>query len=444
MPRASAKWSAVVREGSLGCTLMRIPRSLLTVLLIAGTLAAAALIPGSLRTSVTEPIRIGVFHAASGPMAESEKGLVDAARLAVEEINAEGGLLGRRVDLVVAANDSDWVTAAAEVERLILEERVSVVLACWTSACRKAVTPVVEKHRHLMLYALQYEGMEQSSHLVYMGSAPNQQIIPGARWTMDRFGSRIYLVGSDYVFPRTANRLIRDLVTAAGGEILAERYVPMDATDLDAIAAEIQRMAPDAVLNTLNGDANRHLFASLLAADLDAMPVVSFSVAEPELRSMLSGRLHREHYAVWGYFQSLPDAVNRRFVAAFRQRFGADRVVSDPIVSSYNGIRLWAEALREAGTDDPAQVNRSIGRASLHGPSGIVTLDAATRHLWRRVYVGHARADGQFDAVEISEAPVRPAPFPASRSRAEWRELVDRLSDESNRRPPEDSQQWAQ
>jgi urea transport system substrate-binding protein len=212
----------------------------------------------------------------------------------------------------------------------------------------------------------------------------------------------------------------------------------MDAADLDAIAAEIRSLAPDAVLNTLNGDANRHLFASLRAANLDAMPVVSFSVAEPELRSMLGGHFHREHYAVWGYFQSLPDAVNRRFVAAFRERFGADRVVGDPIVSSYNGIRLWAEAVREAGTDDPAQVNRSIGRASLQGPSGIVALDAATRHLWRKVYVGHARADGQFDAVEISEAPVRPAPFPAYRSRAQWRALVDLLSDESNRRPPED------
>lgn len=418
---------------------MRAPPSL--VLILAVTAVLAWILVGQQPTG-TEPIRVGVVHALSGPMAESERGLVDAVRLAVEEINAEGGLLGRRLALILADSHSDWTTAATEVERLILQERVSVVFACWTSACRKAVRPVVEKHRHLMFYPLQYEGLEQSPHLVYMGSTPNQQIIPGTRWTMDRFGTRIYLVGSDYIFPRTANRLIRDLVTAADGEILAERYVPMDAVDLDAIAAEIRRLAPDAVLNTLNGDANRHFFASLRAENLTEMPVISFSVAEQELRSMLSGQLHAAHYAVWGYFQSLPDPVNRRFVDKFRQRFGAERVVSDPIISSYNGVRLWAEAVRAAGTDDPAQINRSVGRTSLNGPSGIVALDAATRHLWRRVYVGRARADGQFDAVEISESPVRPVPFPASRSRAEWRALVDLLSGEANRTLPRDSR-WA-
>jgi urea transport system substrate-binding protein len=418
---------------------MRAPPSLVLTLAVS---AALALILIAQRPTGTEPIRVGVVHALSGPMAESERGLVDAARLAVEEINAEGGLLGRRLDLIVADSRSNWTTATTEVERLILRERVSVVFACWTSACRKAVTPVVEKHRHLMFYPLQYEGLEESPHLVYMGSTPNQQIIPGTRWTMDRFGTRIYLVGSDYIFPRTVNRMIRDLVTAAGGEILAERYVPMDAVDLDRIAAEIRALAPDAVLNTLNGDANRHFFASLLAENLTDMPVISFSVAEPELWSMRSGQLHAAHYAVWGYFQSLPDPANRRFVDAFRKRFGAERVVSDPIVSSYNGVRLWAEAVRAAGTDDPAQINRSVGHTSLDGPSGIVALDAATRHLWRRVYVGHARADGQFDAVEISEAPIRPVPFPASRSRAEWLALVDRLSGETNRSLPRDSR-WA-
>jgi urea transport system substrate-binding protein len=407
-------------------------------LLILATSVVLILILVGLRPPESEPIRVGVVHALSGPMGESERGLVDAVRLAVEEINAEGGLLGRRLDLLVADSGSDWESAAAEVERLILEEHISVLFACWTSGCRQAVKPVVETHRHLMFYPLQYEGLEDSQHLVYMGSAPNQQIIPGARWTMDRFGSRIYLVGSDYVFPRTANRLIRDLVTAAGGEILAERYVSMDATDLDAIAAEIRHLSPDAVLNTLNGSANRYFFAALGAASSDETPVISFSVAEPELRSILAGSSHTRHYAVWGYFQSLPNAVNRRFVDRFRLRFGAERVVSDPIVSNYNGVKLWAEAVRAAGSDHPARVNRSIGRMSMSGPSGIVALDAATRHLWRRVYVGHARADGQFDAVEISEAPIRPVPFPAHRSRAEWRALVDLLSGESPPRRPED------
>jgi urea transport system substrate-binding protein len=382
----------------------------------------------SLRGMEEEPIRVGVVHALTGVMAQSERELVDAVRLAVENINASGGLLGRRLDLIVADSRSDDRTAADAAERLITRERVSVLFACWTSACRKALKPVVERHRHLMFYPLQYEGLEQSSHLIYMGAAPNQQIIPGTRWALDRFGSRIFLLGSDYIFPRTANLIIRDLVTAARGEILGERYVPLDATDPGEVISEIQRLQPDAIINTLNGAANRDVFAALKAAGLGRIPVVSFSLAEPELHSMLGDDFHPAHYAVWGYFQSLEDPDNRRFVDDVHRRFGTQRVVSDPIVSSYNGVNLWAAAVREAGTDDPAQVGRSLGRISVDGPSGIVSLDAATGHQWRRVYVGHAREDGQFDAVEISKRPVRPTPFPAYRSRAQWQEQIATLS----------------
>lgn len=390
----------------------------------------------SLRGMQEEPIRVGVVHALTGVMAQSERELVDAVRLAVENINASGGLLGRRLDLIVADSRSDDRTAADAAEHLILKERVSVLFACWTSACRKAVKPVVERHRHLMFYPLQYEGLEQSSHLIYMGAAPNQQIIPGTRWALDRFGSRIYLLGSDYIFPRTANLMIRDLVTASRGEILGERYLPLDATDPGEVISEIQRLQPDAIINTLNGAANRVVFAALKAAGLGRIPVVSFSLAEPELLSLLGDDFHPAHYAVWGYFQSLEDPDNRRFVDDVHKRFGTQRVVSDPIVSSYNGVNLWAAAVREAGTDDPAQVGRSLGRISVDGPSGIVSLDAATGHQWRRVYVGHAREDGQFDAVEISERPVRPTPFPAYRSRAQWQEQIATLSAGAGPSPP--------
>ncbi|MBV5273766.1 MAG: urea ABC transporter substrate-binding protein [Lamprocystis purpurea] len=397
----------------------------------------------SLRPTAVEPIRIGAVHALSGVMAESERGLVDAVQLAVDEINRDGGLLERHVELMVADSRSDWTVAANQVERLILKDGVSALFGCWTSACRQAVRPVVEKHHHLLFYPLQYEGLEQSPNIVYMGSAPNQQIIPGARWALDHFGRRIYLVGSDYVFPRTANQLIRDLVIAADGEIIAERYVPLDATAFADIAADIRRQAPDAVLNTLNGTANRHFFAALAAAGADALPVVSFSMAEPELQSMRTAHVHAAHYAVWGYFQSLPHAANQRFVADFRQRFGPERVISDPVVTSYDAVRLWAAAVRAAGTPDPAQINRSIGRMGVDGPSGIVAVDAATRHLWRRVYVGRARADGQFEVTEISEAPVRPVPFPPYRGRDEWLELVRTLlTATDSHHPKEAGEEW--
>lgn len=389
-------------------------------------LVAAAGLFFLLSAPAPKPIRVGVVYSLSGVMAESERGLVDAVRLAVEQINAAGGLIGRPLELVVADGASDWDRSASEAERLIRDEQVSVLFACWTSACRKALLPVVERNRHLMFYPLQYEGLEQSDHIVYLGAAPNQQIIPGARWAMDTFGPRIYLIGSDYVFPRLANQLIRHLVTATGGVIVNERYLPLTATDFSELAADIRHKAPDVVLNTINGASNRQFFAALKAARLHEIPVVSFSIAEPELQALGAEYFHPAHHAVWGYFQSLPSAANKRFVAAFKQRFGADRVTSDPIEASYNGVRLWASAVRELGSADPGGVNQVIGRHSVAGPSGVVAIDMATRHAWRRVRVGHARVDGQFDIAAISESMVRPTPFPPYRTHAEWLQLVQK------------------
>ncbi|WP_306605566.1 urea ABC transporter substrate-binding protein [Azonexus sp.] len=397
----------------------------LAILLLFATLLGAWLI---LRAEAPTPIRIGVVHALSGVMADSERGLVDATRLAVEELNANGGVLGRPVEMLIADSRSDWGHAAAEAERLIRDEKVSALFACWTSSCRQAVRPVVEKYRHLMFYPLQYEGMEQSPNIIYMGAAPNQQIIPGARWAMDRFGPKTYLLGSDYLFPRAANLLIRELIQTGKGHLLAERYQAMTASDFSAIAEEIRQLKPDVVLNTLNGASNRYFFAALAAAGLGNTPVVSFSIAEPELQALGLQNFHPEHFAVWGYFQSLPGAANQKFVAQFRQRFGTERVTSDPILSSHDAVLLWATAVREAGTADPAQVNRSIGRVSIPSPAGIVATEATTRHLWRRVYVGKAQVNGQFEATEISEAPVRPAPFPSYRSRAEWLAQVKQIT----------------
>ena len=237
-------------------------------------------------SSAPPPIRIGVLHSLSGTMAASEHPLVDAVRLAVEEINAASGLLGRPVEMVIADGQSDARIFAAEAERLIATEHVSALFACWTSACRKAVKPVVERHRHLLFYPLQYEGLEHSAHIHYTGAAPNQQIIPGTRWALDTLGKRVYLLGSDYVFPRTAHLIVRDLVRAGHGSVVAERYRPLGDADFSAIVAELRALRPDVVLNTINGDSNGHFFRALHAAGLDDIPVVSFSVAEDGLAAI--------------------------------------------------------------------------------------------------------------------------------------------------------------
>lgn len=371
------------------------------------------------------PIKIGVLHSLTGTMAVSEKPLVDAVRLAVEEINVQGGLLGKPVEVVVADGKSDPNVFAGEAERLIEQEQVSALFGCWTSACRKAVKPVVEKHRQLLFYPVQYEGMEQSANILYTGSAPNQQIVPGTRWATQEFGQRVYLVGSDYIFPRTANIIIADLINASGGKILGERYLPLGGIDTAAIIEDIARTKPDVVLNTLNGDSNAAFFSALVKAGLSDLPLVSFSVEESGMLVWSGGQLTR-HYGVWSYFQSLPGEDNHRFVTAYRARFGVDRVISDPMEAAYVGAKLWAQAVRDVSSSDPVRVNPALLRQSIKSLSGIAAVDADTRHLWKMMRVGKVRPDGQFEQVFASSAPLRPTPWPGYRSRDAWQALLER------------------
>jgi urea transport system substrate-binding protein len=368
-------------------------------------------------------VKIGIVHSLTGTMAVSEKSLVDGVQLAVEEINAQGGLLGHRLEMVVADGRSDPNIFAAEAERLIDKEHVQALFGCWTSASRKAVKPVVEKYRHLLFYPVQYEGMEQSANILYTGAAPNQQIVPGTRWAMQEFGARVYLLGSDYIFPRTANIIIRDLVNAYGGTVLGERYLPLGSAEVDAIITDIAEKKPDVVLNTLNGDSNAVFFSALVKAGLSNLPLVSFSVEESGMLAWRGGQLTR-HYGVWSYFQSLPSDGNQQFVNAYRARFGADKVISDPTEAAYVGVKLWAQAVREVNSSEPARVNPALLRQSIKSPSGIAAIDAGTRHLWKMTRVGKVRPDGQFEQVFASNAPLRPAPWPGYRTQEDWQELV--------------------
>lgn len=396
----------------------------LIVILLALTLLTGLMVWG-LSARQLPPIRIGVLHSQSGAMAVSEKPLIDAVRLAVEEINADGGLLGRQVEMRVSDTRSDPALAAAEAQRLISQEQVSALFGCWTSACRKAVKPVVEQHKHLLFYPVQYEGLERSPNILYTGLAPNQQIIPGTRWALEQFGRRVYLVGSDYIFPRAANLMIRDLVTAIGGEIVAERYVPMTSGEVAAIVEDIRRKKPDVVLNTLNGDSNNAFFTALAQAGLSKLPLLSFSVAEGEMAAR-GGALLEQHYGVWNYFQGLPGAENARFVSALKARFGQDAVADDPLESAYVGVRLWAQAVREERSADPRRLNAAtLLRQSIAAPSGPAAVDAATRHLWKTVRIVKVRPDGCFEQVFASASPLRPAPWPSYRSHEAWQSLLD-------------------
>ena len=375
------------------------------------------------------PIRVGILHSQTGTMAISERSMIDAEVLALEEINARGGLRGRRLDWVIADGRSDWPTFAQQAERLIVEEKVSVLFGCWTSASRKMVKPVVERADSLLVYPMAYEGLEESPNIIYTGAAPNQQIIPAVKWSFDRLKARrFYLVGSDYVWPRTVNAIVGDQLRALGAERVGESYVAFGSSDVAGVVARIVAAKPDVVLSTVVGDSNRAFYPALREAGVrpDRTPVISFSIAEDELRELSPGDMVG-NYAAWDYFQSIDRPENRAFVERFRARYGADRVCSDVMVASYNSVRLWAQAVEEAGTDAVGTVRRAMLRQSLDAPEGIISVDTETHHTWRPVYIGRMEADGQFAIVWDSQKPVRPVPYPISRSRSEWDDFLNGL-----------------
>ena len=358
------------------------------------------------------PIRIGILHSLSGTMAISEQSLVDAARMAIDEINQRGGVLGRQLEPIIEDGESDWPTFARKAEKLIVEDKVASVFGCWTSASRKSVLPVFTKHNHLLWYPVQYEGQESSPNIIYTGAAPNQQITPAVAWCRRVFGTRMFLVGSDYIFPRTANEIIKLRLAGFGATPLGEEYRRLGSQDFDEIVAKIKESKPDVVLNTINGDSNRAFFQALRAADTGhpPIPVMSFSFAEDELRH-IGVELTAGHYCSWNYFQSIDTPANRRFVREFRNRYGADRVTDDPIEAAYFQVHLFAKAVEKAGNTDVNAIRRAARGLIFAAPGGLVRIDPRNQHTWKVSRIGRIQRNGQFKIVWSSEDPLPPRPF---------------------------------
>ncbi len=373
------------------------------------------------------PIKVGVLHSLTGTMSTSETAVRDATLAAIRDVNAHGGVLGRQVVAVAADGSSDPLTFNREMERLITREKVSAVFGCWTSASRRTVRPTVERHNHLLFYPVQYEGMEQSPNIIYLGAAPNQQIIPAVQWCADHVGKRFFLVGSDYVFPRSANAIIKTQVRALGGQVVGEEYLLLGSREAAGVVAKIQAAKPDVILNTINGDGNLAFFTALRAAGITSkdIPTLSFSLAENEIAHFDAGMLAGD-YCAWNYFQSVDTKANHAFIEKFRADYGAERTLDDPMEAAWIGVHLWAKAAEETGSADPAQVRRALPGMSMVAPEGYVSVDSTNNHLWKTVRIGRIRADGQFDVVWTSDRPIPPSPYPFFKPRAQWdRELDD-------------------
>jgi len=372
-------------------------------------------------------IRVGILHSQTGTMAASEQPVINATLLAIEQINADGGLLGKKLQPVIADGKSDEDVFAIEAGRLITEEHVDVIFGCWTSASRKAVKPVVEALNHLLFYPMQYEGMEQSGHIVYIGATPSQQIIPAISWAIHNLGKRFYLVGSDYIFPRIANWLINKQLKIMQGEQVGESYVRLGATAFAPIIADIKRRHPDVIINTINGDSNAAFFHALKEAGISAKesPVLSFSLDASGIQNMPVDEI-AGHYAAWSYVQNLSNPQNRAFIKAFQQRFG-EQAISDPMQTAWVGVHLWANAVKHANSSDPEVIRSTVLHQSLVAPEGIVSIDQSNRHMWKTARIARINGERRFDIVWSSDHALKPFPYPIFVEKRAARQRMDSL-----------------
>ena len=359
-----------------------------------------------------DTIKVGVLHSLSGTMAISEKSVRDATLLAIEEINKAGGVLKKKLEPVIEDGASDWPTFAEKSKKLIQSDKVAVVFGCWTSASRKAVLPVFEQLKGLLFYPVQYEGLEASPNIFYTGAAPNQQIVPAIEYLIKEGKKKVFLLGSDYVFPRTANEIIKLQLAAQGATLAGEEYTPLGHTEYSTVITKILAAKPDVVFNTLNGDSNVAFFKQLKDAGNtpEKIQTLSVSVAEEEVRGIGAPNM-AGHLASWNYYQTTDTPANKKFVEAYKAKFGADRVTDDPIEAGYFGVYLWAKAVAKAESTEVEKVKAAAKGISFDAPGGPVTINGANQHVSKTVRIGKVRPDGLFDEVWNSGKPVEPDPF---------------------------------
>ena len=362
--------------------------------------------------ALADDVKVGVLHSLTGTMSISEITVKNATMLAIDEINAAGGVMGKKIAPVVEDGASEPATFAQKAQKLIQQSGVVTVFGGWTSASRKAMLPVFEKAGSLLWYPVQFEGNECSPNIMYSGAQPNQQALPALEWAIKKGFKKIYLLGSDYVFPRTANLILKKHIGATPGiTLVGEEYMPLGGTSFGGIINKIKSGNPDVIINTLNGDSNVAFFKQFAAAGMTAakLPIISFSIAEQETVT-IGPTLVAGHYAVWNYFQSLDTPGNKKFIAAYKAKFGADAVMSDPMVHGYLDVYAWKAAVEKAKSFEPKAVRAAAPGVEVDTAMGKARFDG-NGSLYQKVLVGQAQPDAQFTIVWSSAEPVKPEPY---------------------------------
>jgi len=376
--------------------------------------AVAVTLAAGFRTSMAaeQTIKVGVLHSLTGTMAISEVTVKNATLLAIDQINASGGVMGKKLEPVIEDGASDPAIFSQKAQKLIQEDKVVTVFGGWTSASRKAMLPVFERFHSLLWYPVQFEGNECSPNIMYSGAQPNQQILPALDWAFEKNYKKIFLLGSDYVFPRTANLILKKHIVHRGGTVAGEEYVPLGGTDFSSVITKIKLAKPDIIFNTLNGDSNVSFFKQMVAAGMtpNKLPVMSFSIAEQEAKAMGTG-LVAGSYAAWNYFESLSAPANKKFVTAYRSKFGKDAALDDPMAHGYIDVITWAAAVKKANSFEPAAVRKAAAQLDWDDSCMGKIKFAPNQSLYQTAYVGQLQQDGQFKILWQSKEPLMPEPY---------------------------------
>jgi urea transport system substrate-binding protein len=408
---------------------MNMSRRLAAQSLTAVALGVAGLAFSS-AVQAADTIKVGVLHSLSGTMAISETVLKDTVLMAIDEINAKGGLLGKKLEPVVVDPASNWPLFAEKAKQLLTQDKVAVTFGCWTSVSRKSVLPVYKENNGLLFYPVQYEGEELEKNVFYTGAAPNQQAIPAVEYLMSKDGGsakRFVLLGTDYVYPRTTNKILRAFLKSKGvaDADIMEEYTPFGHSDYQTIIAKIKKFSAEgkktAVVSTINGDSNVPFYKELGNQGIKAkdVPVVAFSVGEEELRGVDTKPLVG-HLAAWNYFMSIKNPTNDDFIKKWSAYAKAHKIAghkdkpltNDPMEATYIGINMWAQAVKKAGSTDTDKVIAAMAGQTFKAPGGFMsTMDPKNHHLHKPVFIGEIKADGQFKVVWKTPGPVKAQPW---------------------------------
>lgn len=391
--------------------------------------ASLAIVSCGKRSDSMKPIKIGVLYSQTGGMAIEDKPIMESIVLAVEEINKANGLLGHLLQIVTFDARSDAERYITGAKQLLEEEKVVAIFGGGNSVSRRNIRPIIEEHKSILIYPMHYEGGEASPNIVYLGAAPNQQIIPGVSWAMRNLGTRFYLVGSDAIYSHVVNAIIKDLIYALNGEVVGESYIAIDNnSEIDGIIERIDAARPDAILNTIDGISNIEFFKQLREAGVypDSIPTVSFGLTENLLRHLSAVGMEGD-YGIWSYFQSLDTPENKIFEQNFYKKYGKGRAIDDPMESAYIGVYIWAQAVVNVRSFNPARVLKSIESQSFLAPSGLIYMDSETHGAYMPVRLGMVQPDKQYKAIWNSEISVMPERFTLFRTPDEWDQLIKDL-----------------